>query len=118
MQEISKKNGTIDIYRLLFALVIMAGHSVTIGMKPPFPFAGVGIFVEFFYLLTGYFTLLHFDRQLPRISSEWIAESLRYTWKKFKAFFPYVSVSVSLIYLNSMIRILQDRGVSLGRSKA
>ena len=117
MQKISKKNGIIDVYRLLFAFVIMAGHSVTIGMVPPFPFAGVGIFVEFFYLITGYYTILHFNKCETKASTEWIGESLRYTVKKFVAFYPYVMISVALMYLYGIVVALWSGGVLQKRSK-
>lgn len=110
MLKEKKRNGLIDLYRLLFALVIMAGHSVNIGMEPPFPFAGVGIFVEFFYLLTGYYTILHFNKQMPRESSEWMGESLKYTFKKFVTLIPYVIISVAMIYLYEAIMSLRSGG--------
>lgn len=110
MVEANKKNGMIDLYRLLFALVIMAGHSVNIGMEPPFPFAGVGIFVEFFYLLTGYYTVSHFDKQISQTSSEWIGKSLHYTLWKFVAFLPYVIVSVAMLYLYGIVMGLRSGG--------
>lgn len=110
--EINKKNGVIDIYRLLFALIIMAGHSVLIGMVPPFPFAQIGIFVEFFYLITGYYTIVHFSKQTSSTSSEYILKSLQYMLKKFAVFFPYVIVSVALRCLYGIISTLRSGGDS------
>ncbi len=104
------KNGLIDIYKLLFAIVIMTGHSVNVGMKPPFPFAGVGIFVEFFYLLTGYFTCKHFMRTDNIKSQEWIIVSLKYTYYKMKKIFPYIVLSVSLRYTYDALAVLKSGG--------
>lgn len=95
----TKRNWIIDIYRFLFALVIMTGHAVNVGMEAPFPFAGVGIFVEFFYLITGYFTLNHISNKIPFVVGDRMLESLRYTFRKFSVFLPYLAISVSARHL-------------------
>ncbi len=106
--EKTKRNGLIDIYRFLFALVIMTGHSVNVGMEPPFPFAGVGIFVEFFFLLTGYFTYSQISKMKPIEIGERMQESLRYTFRKFSAFFPYLLVSVGARYIYDFCLTLKN----------
>jgi len=99
-QELSRakaRNGVVDTYRLLYALVIMTGHSVTVGVSSPFPFEQVGIFVEFFLLLTGYFTCETLSKKETK-PGEWFTDSLKYTFRKFKPLFPYVAFSVLISY--------------------
>ncbi len=106
----NKRNGTIDIYRLLFALAIMAGHATNLGLQAPFPFAGVGIFVEFFFLLTGYYTYQHFSNHELADSTDWLKNSLCYTIRKFMPMMPYLAISVLARYLYDGIVVIRSGG--------
>ena len=110
------RNGAVDIFRLLYAIVIMTGHLVTVGMVAPFPFAPVGILVEFFLFLTGYFTCVSFLRKASE-PTDYFSNGLKYTLKKFKPLVPYLVVSVGLSYSINIIFEIQNGGgiAQLGR---
>ncbi len=80
VSKLHARNGIVDGFRLLYALVIMTGHSVTVGVTSPFPFEPVGILVEFFAFLTGYFTCLSFSNRCSE-TNRYFENALRYTIK-------------------------------------
>lgn len=55
------------------------------------------IYVEFFFMITGYFTILHFDKEsnfnMVTLDDK-VKASLRYTIHKFKGYMPYVIIAV------------------------
>ena len=59
-----KHNGIIDFLKFVVMLInIMGGHFVVTGaVNGLYPFSGNGIFVEFFLIITGYYTLEHFKK--------------------------------------------------------
>lgn len=54
------RNGMVDIWRFVFCLLIMAHHMYHIGIERIYPFQSAWIYVEFFFILSGYFTGKHF----------------------------------------------------------
>ena len=58
-----KRNGLIDISRFLMSIYIMTGHMNTIGFTDTWPFSANGIVVEFFLILTGWYTAEHYISQ-------------------------------------------------------
>lgn len=84
----------VDIYRFVFILLIMAHHLYLKGK----PFNSAWIYVEFFFILSGYFTMYHYSmRKDPdkTLSLEIKAsEAVGYTLKKFGRMFPYILIAV------------------------
>ena len=56
------RNGLIDIYRLLMAVIIMVFHSYHLYKIKQYPFMYGRIFVEAFFALSGYFAVCHFEK--------------------------------------------------------
>ena len=96
--QTKKRNGVIDTFRFLYALVIMAGHSVTVGVKSPFPFEPVGILVEFFLFLSGFLACESFSKNSTVNNLEYFDVAIKSTIKKFRPFVPYLVISVCLSY--------------------
>ena len=100
----SKNNrmAIVDLWKFIAAVMIMIHHLYYLspafeGKDYPGYFAW--IYVEFFFILTGYFTYRHFagrDRQENLVRS-----SLSYTYRKFKPFLPYTTIAITLQYLLS-----------------
>lgn len=88
-----KRNGMVDIYRLLFIFLIMAHH-----LYLSFLFADAWIYVEFFFILSGYFTMKHYVAGEWKSIEEKAEEAITYTLRKFKRIMPYVVVAVLLEY--------------------
>ena len=100
--RINSRMAIVDLWKFLAAVMIMIHHLYY--LSPAFegkdyPGYFGWIYVEFFFILTGYFTYRHFtrsDRQENIVRS-----SLSYTWHKFKPFLPYTTIAVTLQYLLS-----------------
>ena len=91
-----KRNGTISILKLLIMLLcIMGGHfCIAYPIKGGYPFVANGIFVEFFLIITGYYTFKHF-----MTSNEPDSGVFKYTFHKFIKFMPYLVVSNGIILI-------------------
>lgn len=108
-----EKNCKIELLRFLAALMIMDGHiGVLFGEDPLRPFSGTWFYVEFFFMLTAFFTVRHFDKEkYCNLEPERKAvEGIKYTMQKFAKFMPYTIVPIFLIYLKTNIHILQEQG--------
>lgn len=92
------RNTVLDLWRFIFALLIMTHHLYHIGWsyEDPYHWFLAWIFVEFFFILTGYLTCKHFltndYSNKPQIAFE-------YTIKKFKTYIPYASIAIITQYL-------------------
>ncbi len=92
----------VDLWKFIAAVMIMIHHLYYLapafeGRDYPGYFAW--IYVEFFFILTGYFTYRHFAKRNDR--TDVFRSSLSYTWNKFKPFLPYTTVAITLQYLLS-----------------
>ncbi len=88
-----KRNGMVDIYRLIFILLIMTHHLYISG-----PFESAWIYVEFFFILTGYYTMKHYAGREEASFEDRAHEAIAYTLRKFKRIMPYVVIAVLLEY--------------------
>lgn len=89
-------NYKVDLIKLFACFLIMATHLFIIGIghigQKDYPFATAWIYVEVFFIISGYFTTQHFsqkdrsDTTLERAS----IRALSYTRKKYLRLFPYV----------------------------
>ncbi len=98
MSNVKTKDGKIELMRFLACLMIMSDHMGTLGLKNlERPFRGTWVYVEFFLILSGFFTAKHF---INRTSGEnKIENSVKYTINKFKRFMPYTIVAVLIFYI-------------------
>lgn len=62
------------------------------------------IFVEFFLLLTGYFTMLHIEKNRDKIAEKEQWYPIQYTLKKFVKIFPYTMTSIVAAWVMYIIR--------------
>lgn len=92
-----QKLSIIELWRFIACLCIVIHHSFYLGLeKYSFSYSGY-IYVEFFLLLTGYFSISHFDKSSSENNINGIArESFRYTIKKFSRLIPYTSLAIFL----------------------
>ncbi len=105
----SKRNSNIELARFFGAIMIMIQHIGIMGFDNHVP--GCRLYVEFFLIITGYYTVKHFDR---KNYDNPIKESIIYTIKKFIPLLPYTIVTTILMYiLNASPRLLLGE-LSLG----
>jgi len=91
------KNHFIEFYRFIAMFMIMAHHLYHLGATN-YPFKYGWIFVEFFFILTGYLTTNHFCKCFDLSSNEKMKNSIFYTIKKFLSFIPFVWLAVIIEY--------------------
>lgn len=96
-----QKDYRIELYRFIFAVIIMIfhAHKINNGQGHPIPLGHV--FVEFFFFLTGYFTYSSLVKKCKKNSSM-NNYPLQYTLKKFKRFIPYIIMTAALYVVISM----------------
>lgn len=106
-----KKDSKIEIYRFLACCFIMMGHCIAFGnMKISVPFTVSYQFVEFFFILTGYFTARHFAKASFKDTN--IVDILKYDVKKFLRFIPYTIPAIICIYFEESVGYLQSGDIS------
>ena len=99
-QQRQYRCGNIEIMRFIACIIIMTFHVSYIGIdRGVLPFSESYIFVEFFFALTGYFTIVHFDKYREISLDQKAYAAIKYTIEKLKSFYPYVFISVTLCYL-------------------
>lgn len=86
--EMKQRSGNVDCARFLAAMLIMAHHIYHMGVKG-YPFHEAWIYVEFFLLITGYYTAKHYSDRMVENPSK---DALQYTIMKFKPLIPYTLI--------------------------
>ena len=94
VNEMKKKNYQIELLRFIAAIVIVCHHSMNIRMENRI-FYGGWIYVEFFYLLTGYFSAMHIVEK--RVRDE--IETVKYVLNKILYLIPYAYVGILIEYV-------------------
>ena len=90
------RNSVVDLYRFIAAVMIMFCHLDLAGSNqyPTF------MFVDFFFILSGYFTMAHFAKHNKASNSEERGRTaLSYTGKKFLPFLPHLLIAIPIAYL-------------------
>lgn len=90
----NEKNSFLELWRFIAALLIMATHMYNFGVDNYY-FRETWIYVEFFLIITGFFTAKHFD---GHNCDDYMLEALRYTWSKYKPLLPYTSMATVCAY--------------------
>ena len=96
-----KRIRIIDLWRFIAAILIMIHHLYLLGYSfEERQYLGYFslIFVEFFFIITGYFTCLHFERTENK---DIFKSSLEYLVYKFLPFLPYTTIAITLQYIVS-----------------
>lgn len=94
----TKRQCNVEIAKFIASLLIVVQHNETAGI-PAF-FRGGWIYVEFFLMITGYYTAKHFDANIQQNN---IKGSIEYTIKKFIGFIPYTIMVTVVGYLTQGI---------------
>lgn len=90
---IAKRNANIDVVKFIAALLIMVSHiDIVLNCKC---YNGFWIYVEMFFIITGYLTTRHFDVHEVRYN---IKKCVQYTINKFIPIYPYIFLQVTLMY--------------------
>lgn len=96
--------GCVDVVRFLMISLIMAHHLYILGFSESYPGASCWAWVDYFFILTGFFTMRHFimheESQSPAQSA------IHYTIKKFKGYIPYVFIATFTQYFISAQKYL------------
>lgn len=80
-----KKNAFVELYRFLGAIVILGHHSYILGDRVHF--IGGWVFVEFYFMLTGYFTAGHFE--VVQLKDNGVKVAVEYVKNKILRILPY-----------------------------
>lgn len=93
--QTNSRNQLIELCRFIAAILIVCHHSDIFGKRVLF--IGCWVFVEFFFMLTGYFTTRHFSRLPP--SCNWYRDALVYVRDKLVRIAPYAWLGIALGFL-------------------
>ena len=100
MNKSNYRQGNIEILRFIVSIIIMIFHLSYIGIeRGNHPFSESWIYVEFFFSLMGYFTIVHFEKDKAISFDDKAKAAILYTKKRFLTFWPYILISLSLYYL-------------------
>lgn len=88
----------LELWRFIACITIMLFHSYFLGVEyRTVPFSEGFLYVEFFFIISGYFTFAHFTK-INNNSLDSIAKnSIIYTLKKFSYFLPYIIIMVLIM---------------------
>lgn len=100
MSKAVYRQGNIELLRFIVSIIIMTFHASYIGIeRGEFPFSESYIYVEFFFAIMGYFTVVHFDKTSHTSLDDKAKASISYTVKKVLSFWPYTFICQTLYYL-------------------
>ena len=102
------RNFNIDILRMLFAILIVIAH---MGIMKLVPEMVVGPLVIFFFMLTGYFTMVGHEKRMAGQQS-----FSRFLLSKFMSFFPYLVMAAVIVFILQTILQIDYYGYTLGES--
>ncbi len=93
--ESTVRNGRIDLYKFLFAVVVAVYHFSCSYDGDDLPFTKGYMAVEFFFIVSGFF----FAKSLDRVKEEeWLSGTLKYSKRKYMSIFPYHLFSLIFVF--------------------
>lgn len=98
MNKTTSRRGDIELLRFIAAMVIVCHHSMHIQTENRICYGG-WIFVEFFFLITGYFSTKHMIEK--DLTNE--KDVLGYVFRKIASIIPYAYLGIVLEYLHFCI---------------
>ena len=97
-QQKSARIDIVDFWRFFAAIMIVVSHAHAMGGG----YNRLDYFVEFFFILTGFFIFRHFQK--PNYTNQSLdakaKNSLSYTWQRFLKLLPYV---IPIVVISSLI---------------
>lgn len=104
-----EKNSMANLWKFIAALFIMNTHLYHLGSEYGLQYLGHGgwIFVEMFFIYSGYFACAHFTRIEE---GNVFVNALKNVWSKFKKIFPYTTASIIILYLLCCVQYF-DKGI-------
>lgn len=114
--NMKKRCDYIDLLRFLAAIPIIMTHIFNMGIPwGTYPFTYGWVYVEMFFIITGYFSTKHFasvvaNDALPAGPDDRMKRALEYTKKKFIRFLPYTTVIILTEYVFANLYLL-DGGI-------
>jgi peptidoglycan/LPS O-acetylase OafA/YrhL len=105
-----KHIGTVDICRFAAILIIMTHHGYILGFSGDYPFSRGWAWVDYFFMLTGYFTIAHYENN-PVTQGSCGLDALSYTFRKLKGLFPLVVITVLVQYSFEALVTLRQTGI-------
>ena len=113
----ANRNGTCDLLRFIFSLLIMAHHIYQIGFANA-PFHAALICVEFFFMISGFFLAQHYESSHnPFVTETCAKEALKYTFKKYKSLMYYILPCILLEYSLRIVSCVISEGGFSGAGK-
>lgn len=104
-----QRNSAVELYRFLFCMLVMLHHTYIIGAEGNYPFRGAYLCVEFFFMLSGFYTLRHIDRAPKEEYSGREAEyAVRSTLARFQPIFLYAAICVPVHYIFEYIYVYHN----------
>lgn len=100
----------VDICRFAAILMIMGHHRYILGYTGNYLFANGWAWVEYFFMLTGYFTMAHFEK-LQIEQKDYGREALQYTFKKVSPFIKYVFAATLIEYVVEGFHFVREGNV-------
>ena len=97
-KQVKKHNYMVDFCRFLAIGIIMTHHAYIMGYTGDYPFARGWAWVDYFFMLTGFFTIAHFKRNVPEAGT-YGKTAVDYTLNKFKSFMPLAIVCILIQYI-------------------
>lgn len=93
-----KRNGIISFWKFLFCIMIVIFHgNILAGKEEIAILLGGYIGVEFFFIVSGFFLAAHiFEKNKSNDDARIEIETLKFVFKKFTSFFPYILLSFVL----------------------
>lgn len=76
----------------------MSHHLYLFGYSAGYLGESCWAWVDYFFILTGYFTIYHYKKKNENYNGYCAREALQYTLNKFRGYMPYVFISVALQY--------------------
>lgn len=110
----SKKNPTIEMWRFVAAIMILMCHLYYTGVEDGYPFSMTFIFVEFFFMLTGYFSYVHLEKDRNKIKSirEKISYIFMYVSNKILKILPLAAIAIIFDYIIEYVYRRNENGVT------
>lgn len=99
----------IDLLKFFAGIAIIGTHLFNTGIEwGTYPFALGWIYVEFFFIVTGYFTTQHYLRKASFLDfDERMHDALRYTARKFIRLLPYTTPVILVEYIVDNLYLLE-----------
>ena len=105
-----EKNYSIELLRFIGIMAIAFFHVYAIGIPyGSYRFANGWMFTDMFFSITGYYTVLHFEKSVESIKAE---DILVYIFKKIRRFMPYIIPSVAVVYAIDLIEKYYIGGIN------